>query len=398
MKLLFVVQHLGPEGGMERFLDIVLPAIAARGIDVHVLARTIDAVPSGCSAQHIAWADEHDEPDAAAAADVLRCWARIAPDCVVAQNVMDAGVVEALRAAPRLVYQVCDHRPFCPNGDRLFPRTGDICTARIGAACVVHAATDGCAYGPRLRTLSLINRRRRLRDAVAAADSVLVDSCYMFDEAVRNGIAPARVIQIAQPLADDDYAEYSRLETPHSKRVAFLGRFVPQKGLVSLVRALGRIDAARRPQLVALGDGPERGIAEQEARRLGVVLDARGNAGVNGVHAAIDACSAVVVPSLWAEPFGRVGIEAFARGRTVIAYDVGGISAWLDHERNGIAVARGDEAGLAAAIVRVCDDDALRGRLAAAGREDAETHRIGAALDRLLAIMDAGARQPAVAG
>lgn len=383
MKLLFAVERLGAEGGMERFLEIVLPALVERGIDVHVLARKIDAVPAGIDAEVIDWAAEHDPPDAAAAAAAARACAQFAPDAVIAQNVMDAAVVEALRRPARLMYHLCDHRPFCPNGDRVLPRSGQNCSLPLGLACAVHALTDGCAYGPRPSTLALIGRRRRLRDAVAAADSILVGSDFMRAMAVHNGIPPARIASIRYPLDDADFAAVDPRE---SRRVTFIGRFVPQKGLMTLVRALGTIPAPLRPVLRAVGDGPDREEAVRTAEQLGVVLEAPGVVDTPTLRRAIDESALVAFPSLWAEPFGRVGIEAFSRGRPVVAFDVGGISSWLTPDENGLLVPRGDEHALGAAIARLLTDDALRRRLGAQARRDAERYRLAPFIDRFLAI------------
>ena len=118
---------------MERYLEIVLPALAAAGATVHAIARHVDASPgAGITTEQIVWADEHDAPSGNARAALQHAAARFAPDVAVAHNVMDPGIVEALRAAPRLVYHAHDHRPFCPNGDRLFPRSAEICAQPIG--------------------------------------------------------------------------------------------------------------------------------------------------------------------------------------------------------------------------------------------------------------------------
>ncbi len=149
MRILVAAERLGHAGGMERYLEVLLPALAARGATVHVLARHVDAVPPGISFEPIDWAEEHGPPSATARAAAERAVAAFRPDVAVAHNVMDAGVVEAMRRAERLVYHVHDHRPFCPNGDRVFPRSGRNCAR---------------SAGPRVRG-PLADRRVRLRTA-----------------------------------------------------------------------------------------------------------------------------------------------------------------------------------------------------------------------------------------
>jgi glycosyltransferase involved in cell wall biosynthesis len=383
MKLLFVVERLGVEGGMERFLQIVLPALVSRGIDLRVVARRVDTVPAAISAEHIDWADEHDPPDAAAAAAVRRVVEEFGPDAIVAQNVMDTGIVEALRGPARLTYHLCDHRPFCPNGDRVFPRSGTTCNLKMGLQCALHTALDGCAYGPRPRSLGLISRRMRLRDAVATADVVLVGSPYMRESASANGIARERIREVRYPLPDDAYGDRPT-PTTAPRVVLFAGRLVPQKGLRSLVRALASIPAEQRPILRAFGEGPEAEPAAAEAAGLGVRLELGGVATAPELYRALDECTLVAMPSLWAEPFGRVGIEAFARERPVVAYDVGGVRSWLVDGVNGFAVPPGDELALGAAVGRLLKEDGLRARLGMRARIDAEQYRLAPFLDALL--------------
>jgi glycosyltransferase involved in cell wall biosynthesis len=382
MRILIAVERIGHAGGMERYLDIVLRALAARGAAVQVLAREAGEVPDGVSVQRIAWADEHDAPDDAARAETARAVAAFAPDVAVAHNVMDAGVVEALRAAPRLAYHVHDHRPFCPNGDRVFPRSGRICTQPLGPACVAHALLDGCAYGPRPSTLALIRRRARLRDAIAASDTAIVTSRYVGDRAVRSGVPAQRIAEIPLPLPDDAYADSA--EPDAGRTVLFAGRVVPQKGLDSLVRAVARIAPQRRPRVRALGDGPALAGVRALAAALGVALDAPGTVTPEALRAAIDDAALVVLPSRWAEPFGYVGIEAFARARTVVAYDVGGVRAWLDDGVNGVAVSPGDERALGDAIDALLGDGVHRTELARRARADAERFRAAPVIDALL--------------
>jgi glycosyltransferase involved in cell wall biosynthesis len=61
-----------------------------------------------------------------------------------------------------------------------------------------------------------------------------------------------------------------------------------------------------------------------------------------------------VVPSLWPEPFGLVGLEAARLSVPAVAFDVGGVTEWLKDGVNGF-LAPGDPPtaqGLAGAIAR----------------------------------------------
>jgi glycosyltransferase involved in cell wall biosynthesis len=382
MRILVAAERLGRAGGMERYVEIVLAALAERGATLHVLAREVDAVPAGVTAQRVAWADEHDPPDGAARSEARRALAEFGPDIAVAHNVMDAGIVTELRAAPRLAYHIHDHRPCCPNGDRVFPHSGRNCTRALGRACVLHAVTDGCAYGLRPRTLALIRRREQLRDAIAAADTVIAASRYVAERAAQSRIPRERILEIPLPLPDDAYAE--QVAAPAQRSIVFAGRVVPQKGLGSLIRAVSRIAADARPLVRAFGDGSELAAARDEAARAGVNLDAPGRVPAETVRAAIDAAALVVLPSLWAEPFGYTGIEALARGRPVIAYDVGGVRTWLDDGVNGVAVPAADERALAGAIAALLDDRSRRERMGARARRDAERFRAAPVVGELL--------------
>ena len=79
--------------------------------------------------------------------------------------------------------------------------------------------------------------------------------------------------------------------------------------------------------------------------------------------------SIVVVPSLWPEPFGLVGIEALAAGRPVIASATGGIADWLDDGVSGLCVTPGDVDALAHALNELLADPQRQRTMGLAGRE-----------------------------
>ena len=76
----------------------------------------------------------------------------------------------------------------------------------------------------------------------------------------------------------------------------------------------------------------------------------------------------MVVPSIWPEPFGLVGIEALAAGRPVVASATGGIVDWLQDGVNGLAVAPGSPRALASALNELLADPARQQTMGAAGK------------------------------
>src|SRR5919202_4899618 len=86
-------------------------------------------------------------------------------------------------------------------------------------------------------------------------------------------------------------------------------------------------------------------------------------AAVAAVYAAADL---LVVPS-WAEPFGRVVIEALAAECPVVATAAGAIPEILTHEVDGWLVSPRDPEALADGIATLLADPALRARLARTG-------------------------------
>jgi glycosyltransferase involved in cell wall biosynthesis len=65
-------------------------------------------------------------------------------------------------------------------------------------------------------------------------------------------------------------------------------------------------------------------------------------------------------------------VEAFCRGRPVVASRVGGIQDLVEDGRNGLLVEPGDTPALADALVRVLTDRSLAERLASAAHASAD--------------------------
>ena len=167
--------------------------------------------------------------------------------------------------------------------------------------------------------------------------------------------------------------------------IVFVGRFDPRNGLDALLAAY-RLVRRQRPdvQLVVVGDGPERERYREMARDLeGVTFAGRVSAeALPGYYAAgaVYACPTVL------GSFGITLLEAMATGRPVVCYDTSGFRTVVRDGVEALMTPVGDVPAMAAALVRVLDDEALRRRMGQAGRQRAATYAWPAVADAVLGV------------
>jgi glycosyltransferase involved in cell wall biosynthesis len=86
--------------------------------------------------------------------------------------------------------------------------------------------------------------------------------------------------------------------------------------------------------------------------------------------ATLERSTIAVVPSVWAEPFGKAAIEAMACGLPVIATKTGGLPEIVVEGKTGLLVTPGDPVALAEAIQRLVMDQNLARAMGQAARAD----------------------------
>jgi glycosyltransferase involved in cell wall biosynthesis len=199
----------------------------------------------------------------------------------------------------------------------------------------------------------------------------VVASRYMRSELLLNDYPDDRIVVV--PPGTDDPAELVAPEiSPLSDErpvVLFAGRLTRHKGVDLLVEALHHV---RTPaHLVIAGGGPEGHGVNEAGQRLPArhSFTMTGSLDPGFLHEWYGRARLVVVPSMWGEPFGLVGIEAMAHARPVVAFDRGGVRQWLDEGVTGLAVRGGDVAALGVAIERLLSNHALAAALGAGARE-----------------------------
>jgi glycosyltransferase involved in cell wall biosynthesis len=205
----------------------------------------------------------------------------------------------------------------------------------------------------------------RRADRVVAATSDEAAYCR------RHGVAGPRTATIPPATADPPAAAPDGLPIalpPGARVLLGIGPLERHKGFRDAIWAFDILKFLYDDlHLVLVGDGPDRGRLELFAREIGA-LDRVHFAGHQAeVSAWLRRAEVVLVP-------GRTGglnaaLEAMAAGRPVVAARVPELAEVVADGATGFLTPPEDKVALARNIRRLVDDDALRQRLGAAGRQ-----------------------------
>ncbi len=236
------------------------------------------------------------------------------------------------------IQSVLNHSFYCPGGDKYLPFLGKICHRPFGLGCLASAFLTHCNSIRPSILLSSYGRSRQMmgfhRHLIFLAPSDYQASCL-----AQSGCPPTtvKVLHPFTPLPDLTLQESAR-KTSEPPLLLFVGRIVPQKGLHMLLRALSAVQSPFR--LVVAGVGPDLGRNRELTAKLGLQHRVNFVGWVNPEQrsAYYRQASIVVVPSIWPEPFGLVGIEAMSYAKPVVAFKVGGIPEWLEDGQTGFLI------------------------------------------------------------
>ncbi|BBZ23430.1 glycosyltransferase family 4 protein [Mycolicibacter hiberniae] len=154
------------------------------------------------------------------------------------------------------------------------------------------------------------------------------------------------------------------------RTVLFLGRYdEPRKGMAVLLGALPALAETHRDvEVLIVGRGDEdelcraAGKLAKHLRFLGQVDDAE-------KASALRSADVYCAPNTGGESFGIVLAEAMSAGTAVVASDLDAFRRVLNDGQAGRLVPVDDHEALAAALIELLDDDALRAAYVAAGAE-----------------------------
>lgn len=292
------------------------------------------------------------------------------PDLVHVHNtfplISPAILPAALEAGVPVVATLHNYRLICPSG-QLF-RDGRACTECVGRT-PLPAVRHGCYRGSRLATVPLaVHHVVGQRVWWNAVNLFFCISDGQRNALIAGGLPATRLVVKYNPVPDLGTG------SGPGRHVLYVGRLTETKGVQVLIDAWESFTAATAAPvpLVVAGDGP---LRERVAGWAASRLDVRFEGLVDTARCAqlTRAAVAVVAPSVWAEPFGLVAVEAMSAGVPVLASAHGAFPELVRDGHTGLLHPPGDAAALAADLRRILDP-ATAERLAAAARQRYEEH------------------------
>jgi len=352
-----------------------LPEVALEdGVTVHRLRTATQRAGALFTDQARPWAPPL--PDPGAVMTLRQLLARERFDIVHGHDWLSRSYLPfAARRLEPLVMSLHYFTLSCPKKSLTFH--GEPCCGPALTKCL------GCAgdhYGRLKGTLVVAGQRWYGR-----RESELVDLFLPVSEstALENGLEADHheyaVVPNLLSTAEPDAVDHERLaELPSELFLLFVGDMRREKGIDVLLAAYRRLKSP--PPLVIVAK-----IWHESFGPLPEGVRVVRNWPNPTVRAAMARSSALVVPSIWAEPFGIVVTEALAAGRPVVGSRIGGIPEIIRHEQEGLLVEPGNVAALAGALQRITDDVELREAMAVRALARADVY----AADRVVPMFEA---------
>ncbi|GAB4534096.1 MAG: hypothetical protein Kow0063_16840 [Anaerolineae bacterium] len=228
---------------------------------------------------------------------------------------------------------------------------------------------------------------------------ILTNSSILKQRYVESGFSAEQITIIPRGLPDHHILDTpSLLESDTRVRLLCAGRLTQAKGIHLAIQAVALLnqelasELKRAVHLDIIGEGDSSYL--QYLRELVVSLRLQervrfvGKLSQEELISRLRGYHAVLVPSVWVEPFGRIVIEAMAQGTCVIASERGGPAELIDHGRNGLLVPPEDPRAMARAVIDLIQDGDLRDRIRhaaiASARERYSMQKVGDQVEAFL--------------
>lgn len=242
-----------------------------------------------------------------------------------------------------VVQTLHNYRLLCPNA--LLFREERICEDCCGKSIPWPGILHGCYRGSRAATGAtalMLAVHRAMSTWTEMVDCYIALTEFARQKFIKGGL-PADKIVVKPNFVHPDPG----IGRGNGGYALYVGRLSVEKGIDTLLAAWERLDG--RIPLRIIGDGPLAGQVIEATKRLSQVKWL-GRRPMSEVYHLMGEAAMLIFPSKWYETFGRVAVEAFAKGTPVVAAGLGAIAELVERDRTGLHFCPGDPQDLAAKV------------------------------------------------
>lgn len=286
------------------------------------------------------------------------------PDVVYLHKIDNLHVIQFCSRSFATFFYMHGYRYICPGTEKYFIRQEKICKKNFGLQCLFYPYSKMCNNRRPDRVLKSFYKVLKAKEALKNIH-IIVASNYVRERFIQEGFNGTRISVI--PYFTSLPKKFGNSNNP--KKILYLGRIAEVKGVNHLLKALALVESDY--EVTITGEGKNLNNLKKLEKSLPIDGKVKFVGWVNRKHRdeLLKDCAFVVMPSLWPECFGIVGIEAMAFGKPVVAYNVGGVSDWLKDGVNGFLVPRADYKKLAEKIDFLLNNPDITSELGMKGRD-----------------------------
>ena len=242
-----------------------------------------------------------------------------------------------------IVQSLRNYRLLCLNG--LLFRAGGTCQDCVGKAVAWPGVLHGCYRESRAGSLvvaSMLATHRILRTWSRKVDVFLTSSEFARGIFIEGGLCADKIAVKPNFVHPDPGPGAGQREY-----IVLVSRLTEEKGIQTVLEAWQRLVVSIPLKIV--GDGPLAEVVNEATRRM-PWIENLGRRKLNEVYDLMGRARLALFPTELYETFGRVIIEAFAKGTPVLTSSMGSGSRLVHEGRTGLHYSARDPSDLAAKV------------------------------------------------
>ncbi len=353
MKILFVNEKCGYFGGVEQNIAVTAAGLINRGHSCYLAYWTETDRDSSeykklfSKVFQLTGPNPGNKLESLADKIINTIFEEIYPDAIYLHKIHSITPFLQFLGRVRIIRMIHDHDLCCPRRHKYYFHNERVCTSRAGIRCYLDLAFIEKDSGTGKISIGGIGSKLREMKSNQFLDCLLVGSSFMKNELLQNGFSPSS-IHILPPLVP--FSPRFDSPVPDDPVILCVAQLIKGKGVDLLLKALSSLTCEFRTIIVGAGN------SEHDLKRLSRELGLEEKVQFTGwvpnkvIGEFYSKAKVVAVPCRWPEPFGMIGLEAMNFARPVVAFNVGGISDWLDHGVTGVLVPEQDVAAFSKSL------------------------------------------------